>query len=77
MKHRWGHKTYFPLANKSECECSNGCGLVKVSRHEFEGGCEVHWTEFWCGMERIDCQGTPPCAGRAKGVQYEARGYPL
>ncbi|MGA7072115.1 hypothetical protein [Bradyrhizobium sp.] len=76
MKHRWGDKVAFPLANKSECECRN-CGLVKVSRHECEGGRDVYWTEFWCDMERIEGDGTPPCLGRERGVEYDARSYPL
>ncbi len=46
MKHRWGDKVYFPLANKTERECRS-CGIVKVSRHEHEGGRDLHWTEFW------------------------------
>jgi len=76
MKHRWGDKIYFPLAGKTECECRNGCGIVKVSRHECEGGRELHWTEFWRDAERIEGSGTPACKP-VKSIQYEARGYPL
>lgn len=59
-RHRWSEKTSFPLANKSERECLD-CSLVKVSRHETEGGRQVYWTEFWRGLDRIECTGTPAC----------------
>jgi len=57
-RHRWADKVVFP--NKSERECLH-CGLVKVSRREFEGGRDVYWTEFWRGLDRIECDGTPAC----------------
>lgn len=60
-RHSWGDKVRFPLANKTERDCKNGCGIVKVSRHETEGGRDVYWTEFWRGEERIFCEGTPAC----------------
>ncbi len=55
-------KTSFPLANKSERQCLD-CGLVKVSRHEYGAGSihGTHWTEFWRGLDRIECKGTPAC----------------
>ena len=64
-RHKWGDKIAFPLANKSERTCLNGCGITKVSRHENEGGMDLHWMEFWCGEERIHCVGTPPCTAGA------------
>lgn len=75
-RHRWAEKTTISL-NKSECECQNGCGIVKVSRHEFEHGTPLHWTEFWRGLDRLQCEGTPPCTGSAKAMEYDARNYPL
>ena len=57
-RHRWGDKSRFP--HKTEQQCIN-CGLVKVSRHESEGGRDVYWTEFWRGLERIGGEGKPVC----------------
>ena len=78
MNHKWGPKMPFPLANKSERTCERpGCGVTKVRRHEHEGGKPVHWQEFWRDGERIECEGTPPCTGRAKTVTYQLPSYPL
>jgi hypothetical protein len=55
-RHAWGDPVRF--AYKSERECMNGCGIVKVTRHE---GTQ-HWTEFWRDGERIEGDGTPQCA---------------
>jgi hypothetical protein len=59
-RQRWGDKVVI-TPNKTERECQNGCGIVKVGRHEMEGGWEVHWTEFWRGLDRIESEGTPEC----------------
>jgi hypothetical protein len=59
MKHRWGDKLVVN-ANKTERDCAN-CGLVKVTRHETEGGRDLHWIEFWRGLDRILCTATPVC----------------
>jgi hypothetical protein len=59
MKHRWGDKVVVNT-NKTERDCAN-CGLVKVTRHETEGGRDLHWTEFWRGLDRIECSATPVC----------------
>jgi len=58
QRHRWSE----PLRSehKSERECI-ACGLIKVTRHESEGGRDVYWTEFWRGLDRIQCDGTPAC----------------
>jgi hypothetical protein len=90
-RHRWSDKT--PISpHKTECECQNGCGIVKVTRHETEGGRDLHWTEYWRDLDRIEGTGTPPCTGRATAVKqraagdgrhasrdglYSARNYPL
>ena len=58
-RHRWGDRVQF--AHKSERECMNGCGIVKVSRHESEGGRGRYWTEFWRDLEQIEGEGTPVC----------------
>jgi hypothetical protein len=77
-RHRWADKVVIS-PNKSERECRNGCGIVKVSRHEYPAGNPfgVHWPEFWRGLDKIECEGTPPCTGRAQAVSYDARNYPL
>lgn len=54
QRHRWGEPVRF--AHKTERECLNGCGIVKVTRHE-----DDIWTEFWRGGERIFSNHTPVC----------------
>lgn len=77
-RHRWPKEATIISPNKSERECQNGCGIVKVSRHETEGGRDVHWHEFWHGLDQFEGKGTPPCTGRAaSAVAYDARNYPL
>jgi hypothetical protein len=58
-RHRWGAPQRFPF--KTERECLRGCGIVRVTRHEAEGGHDVHWTEFWRDGEQLPGEGTPPC----------------
>ena len=60
-RHRWSDKVEFPLAHKSERECLNGCGIVKVTRHESEAGRDQHWIEFWRGLDKISVGKTPAC----------------
>lgn len=62
-RHRWPKEGNPISPNKTERECQNGCGIVKVTRHEFEAGREVHWTEFWRGLDRVYGTGTstPVC----------------
>jgi hypothetical protein len=55
-KHRWGEKTIVS-PYKSERECLNGCGIVKVTRHEHTS----HWIEYWRGLDRIEVIRTPAC----------------
>lgn len=59
-RHRWADKVVVS-PNKTERECLNGCRTIKVSRHEFEGGRDVYWTEFWRDLEKIEGAGTPTC----------------
>jgi hypothetical protein len=59
MKHRWVEKTVVS-PYKTERLCLH-CGLIKVSRHETEGGRDRHWTEFWRGLDQIEGSGTPVC----------------
>ena len=49
IRHRWGDKVVIS-PNKTERECLNRCGIVKVTRHE-----------FWRGLDRIEGAGTPVC----------------
>ena len=69
-RHRWGKPVRFGTY-KAERECAR-CGVVKVSRHEFEGGREVHWQEFWRDEERIHHAATPPCDARIEQASERA-----
>lgn len=62
-RHPWGEKI--------------AISIIKVTRHEFEGGREVHWQEFWRDLDKIEGDGTPACTGRAKAAAYDARSYLL
>lgn len=59
-RHRWGEKTVVSIY-KSERECLNGCGIVKVTRHEPQNFRDLHWVEFWRGLDQINCDATPAC----------------
>lgn len=59
MKHQWGDRTVVSI-NKTERECRNGCGIVKVTRHEHDGRRDLHWIE-WRGLDRIAGDATPKC----------------
>jgi hypothetical protein len=62
-RHSWCDKNVVS-AHKSERECRR-CGMVKVTRHEFDGRRELHWQEFWRDLDRVDDGGsTPPCDAR-------------
>lgn len=79
-RHRWPKDGTVISPNKTERECRNGCGIVKVTRHETEGGKDLHWPEFYRELDRVDVDGkTPPCCtGRPTGeASYNARNYPL
>lgn len=73
-RHRWGEPSR--LDHKTERECQN-CGIVKASHHQSEGGHDRHWDEFYRGLDRIECAGTPACTGPAKAATHDARSYPL
>jgi hypothetical protein len=61
--HRWGEKSS-PSRHKSEQSCIRR-GIVKASRHEFEGGRDLHWKEYWRDLDRVDKDGkAPPCDAR-------------
>lgn len=76
MKHRWGEKNVVSL-HKAERECLNGCGVIKVSRYEFEGGRDKLWTEFYRALDRIECVRVPPCEPPSAKPVYSAQDYPL
>lgn len=59
-RHSWGEPLRFP--HKTERVCGH-CGMVKVSRHESEGGREIHWQEFYAadGLTKIVGKRTPAC----------------
>lgn len=67
--HRWPKQGVTISPNKTERECQNGCGVVKVSRHESEGGREIHWKEFWRGLDQCPGIGTPVCEPVLEGVR--------
>ena len=56
--HRWGDRVVFP--HKTERDCVN-CGLVKVTRHETEGGRDIYWTEYWRNEEKLSVDRVPVC----------------
>lgn len=60
-RHRWSEPRRYE--HKSERDCLNGCGIVKVSHHEGD----AHWIDFWRDAERIASDHTPPCKGPADG----------
>lgn len=57
-RHEWGQPERF--AHKTERQCLK-CGLLKVTRHEAEGPRDVHWTEWWQGLDEIASRTTPSC----------------
>jgi hypothetical protein len=70
--HRWSSKDVVSL-HKTDRECRRS-GLVKVTRHEFEGRRDLHWQEFWRDLDRVDDGRSMPTydartggAGRAMG----------
>ncbi len=60
-RHKWGGKERHP--HKTEQQCLR-CEMVKVTRHEFEGGREIYWTEYWRDLDQIKADATPPCDAR-------------
>lgn len=60
-RHRWDDKKRH--AHKTEQQCQR-CGIVKATHHQFEGGREIYWTEFWRDLEKIETDRTPLCDAR-------------
>jgi hypothetical protein len=58
QRHSWGFPHRFE--HKTERQCLN-CRIVKVTRHEPDGTREKYWTEFYRGLDKIECAGTPAC----------------
>jgi hypothetical protein len=58
VKHRWGEKLVVS-PYKTEQQCTS-CGIVKAKRYEPDNF-PPHWEEFWRGLDRIECMGTPAC----------------
>jgi hypothetical protein len=42
--------------------------MVKVTRHEHEGGREVYWTEFWRDLDQVKSGATPLCDARLESA---------
>jgi len=63
-RHSWGQPTRIPNATaiprKTERRCID-CLIVKVTWHEMDGSRETYRTEFWRGLDKIECAGTPAC----------------
>jgi hypothetical protein len=57
-RHSWGEKVR--LLHKSEQQCAD-CLVVKTTHHQHEGQRDIYWTEFYRGLDKIECTGTPPC----------------
>lgn len=64
-RHRWGDPQRFP--HKTE-RVGLKCGMVKVTRHESEGPRDIHFQEFWRGLDQIVTDKTPPCEVQAEQV---------
>lgn len=60
-RHQWGPKMRY--LHKSERVCLK-CGIVKVSRHEVDGPRDLHWKEYWRGLDQIISHRTPPCVAQ-------------
>jgi hypothetical protein len=56
-RHKWSDPTRYLY--KTERECRNGCGIVKVTQHP---GFVQPWQEFYRDGELIATEATPPCA---------------
>jgi hypothetical protein len=75
-RHSWGEPNR--MAKKTERECKNGCGIIKVTLHPDGREGRRHSVEFYRDGDQIECKGTPACTGPAKAtVTYDARTYPL
>lgn len=48
---RWIKEILTP--NKTERECLNGCGTIKVTHHQHEGGRNVEWTSYFRGLDEF------------------------
>lgn len=59
-RHRWGEANVIS-AHKTERACLHDCGIVKVTRHETEAGRDVHWVEYWRGLDQVSGGRTPVC----------------
>lgn len=69
QRHRWGEPVRF--AHKTERECAR-CGLIKVTRHEAVGAHDVHFTEWWQGLDKINSAVTPSCDARHEAARAAA-----
>lgn len=75
-RHSWHEPNR--MAKKSERECRNGCGIIKVTLHPDGRAGRRHQVEFYRNGEQIEGEGTPPCTGRAKSdSSYSPANYPL
>lgn len=61
--HRWPKQGVTISPNKTERECQNGCGIVKVTRHEYPPGNPfgIHWPEYWRGLDQFPGTRAPVC----------------
>lgn len=62
LRHKWSAPIRFRFKTERACE---RCGIVKVTRHDGD----YPWIEFYCGLDRIISDHTPPCV-RAAAEYY-------
>ncbi len=74
MKHKWSDKVRSDDGHSSRKVCEReGCEIICVSRHEFNGGREEHWKEWFRGTELIRRGGsTPACEAVCENAEVAA-----
>lgn len=58
-RYTWSER--FPLDQHHTFRRCWDCGLMRITRHESDGGRDVHWIEWRRNGERIDSERTPAC----------------
>ncbi len=69
-RHSWSEPERY--AQHSDRVCWD-CGLIKRTRHEFDGPRAVHWVEWRRGDARVEAARTPACEPVESRVLQEAR----
>lgn len=58
MKPRWGDPDRREHETVRVCL---KCGMTKVTRHEWDGRCPIHWSEYFDVERPIRTTNVPPC----------------